>query len=133
MKKYILIAIIIAWLLYIQNSFACSFEAGNISDSLDNCFDEGTQVVAPAWDLEISRWWGFNNFILGWVESISSILALAAVGIIAYGSFMFTISTWEDEKITKAKDIVKWWIIWFIAILFANSLIELIINILYGI
>jgi len=120
-------------LLYIQNTFGCSFDASNISDSLDNCFSEWTQVVSPSWDLEVSRGGWFNNFILGWVESISGILALATVGVIAYGSFMFTISTWEDDKITKAKDIIKWGIIGFIGILTANALIELIINILYGI
>lgn len=120
-------------LLYIQNTFGCSFDASNISDSLDNCFSEWTQVVSPSWDLEVSRGGWFNNFILGWVESISGILALALVGVIAYGSFMFTISTWEDDKITKAKDIIKWGIIGFIGILTANALIELIINILYGI
>gem|GEM_PF-6708492 len=27
-------------LLYIQNTFGCSFDASNISDSLDNCFSE---------------------------------------------------------------------------------------------
>ncbi len=133
MKKYISLILFFASVLYIQNTFGCSFDGGNISDSLDNCFNGGTQVVSPSWDLEVSRGWGFNNFILGWVESLSGILALATVGVIAYGSFMFTVSTWEDEKITKAKDIIKWWIIGFIWILTANALIELVINILYGI
>jgi len=133
MKKYISALLMLLSLLYIQNTFGCSFDASNISDSLDNCFSEWTQVVSPSWDLEVSRGGWFNNFILGWVESISGILALATVGVIAYGSFMFTISTWEDDKITKAKDIIKWGIIGFIGILTANALIELIINILYGI
>jgi hypothetical protein len=46
---------------------------------------------------------------------------------------MFTLSAWEDEKITKGKEIIKWWILGFIAMILANALIELVINFLYDI
>jgi hypothetical protein len=43
------------------------------------------------------------------------------------------ISQWEDEKITKAKNVIKWSIIWFILVLTARLIINLIIRIMYSI
>lgn len=131
-KIYISLLIAIVASLFIQNTYGCSFDGGNIKNSLDNCFLD-TKVVSPPWDLEASPVGGFNKFLLLWIDAISWVLAVAAVGAIVYGSFMLVISTGEDEKITKWKDIIKWWIIGFIGIITANTLIELIINILYDI
>lgn len=132
MKKniiYIIVSIVLITIF--QTSFGCSFD-WNIRNSLDNCF-LNTDVISPPEDLEVINGGWFNRFLLLWIDAIAWVLALATVGIIAYGSFMFTTSTWEEEKITKAKDIIKWWLIGFIGIITANALIELVINILYDI
>jgi len=118
-------------LFHISSVFWCDFN-GNIWQSLDGCFTD-TKVVSPPEDLEVVDGGWFNTFLLLWVNALAWVLAIAAVGAIAYGSLMFTISAWEDEKITKWKDIIKWWILGFIGIITANALIELVINILYDI
>lgn len=129
------IALFICFLLCcssIQTTFWCDFTNSDIRSSLDNCFLD-TKVVSPPENLEVQNGWGFNTFLLLWVRAIAGVLGVAAVWAIAYGSLMLTLSMWEDDKITKAKDTIKWWIVGFIAIITANGLIELLINILYDI
>lgn len=131
LKKYIYILVGGFLLGYTHIALGCTFR-GDVSRSLDNCFLD-TDVVSPPGDLEVSQSGWFNEFLLLWIDWISWVLALAAVGVIAYGSLMFTLSAWEDDKITKGKDIIKWWILGFIAMILANALIELVINFLYDI
>lgn len=103
-----------------------NFDIGN---SLDACLS-GSKLVN--WEnAEIWDWFGIQ--IKQWTNNISLFLWILAVGSIILGAFMLTVSTWEDEKIKKAKDIVKWWIIWFLWIIFASAIINLIIKIMYSI
>jgi hypothetical protein len=60
-------------------------------------------------------------------------LWVLAVGTIVYGAFLLTLSAWEDEKVKKAKDIIKWGIIWFLGVISASGIIFLIVNIMYSI
>ena len=131
MKWFLVVCALLVSCIYIETGFWCSFD-GNIRNSLDNCF-LNTDVVAPPEDLEVVNGGGFNRFLLLWIDALAGVLAVVAVWVIAYGSLMFTISAGEEEKITKWKDIIKWWLLWFIGIISANALIELIINILYDI
>jgi hypothetical protein len=39
----------------------------------------------------------------------------------------------NDDKIKKAKDIVKWWIVWFLWVISAGLLIALVVNIMFSI
>jgi hypothetical protein len=39
---------------------------------------------------------------------------------------------WEDEKSKKAKDIIKWSIIWFIWVLTASVIVNLLVNFIYS-
>ena len=134
MKKIILSIVFVSCLFWFQTSFwNCEFAPGLwVGQNLDLCLSD-TKVVNPPADLEVIQGGWFNTFLLLWVDAISWILAVLAVWAIVYGSLLLTLSMWEDEKITKWKDTIKWWIIWFIGILVANTLIELIINILYDI
>jgi len=139
MKKIILSVFLFICLFWSQATFwNCWFQNTgtdnniSISDQLTLCLSD-TKVVNPPADLEVVQGGWFNTFLLLWVDAISWILAVLAVGAIVYGSLLLTLSMWDDEKITKWKDTIKWWIIWFIGILVANTLIELIINILYDI
>ncbi len=101
----------------------------DIKSSLDNCLSTSTLVN---WgNAKVSEWFWVQ--IKKWVNNISIFLWVLAVGSIVFGAFMLTISTWEDEKIKKAKDIVKWWIIWFLWIIFASAIINLIVKIMYSI
>jgi hypothetical protein len=44
-----------------------------------------------------------------------------------------TLSGWEDEKIKKSKDIIKWWIIGFLWVILAWAIVTAIIKIMYWI
>jgi hypothetical protein len=82
------------------------------------------------WDLIIS--WGFAEVIKKWTKNISIYLWTFAVFWIVYWWFSLTISAWEDEKVTKAKNILKWAIIWFLLIITTSLIINLIVNLMYS-
>lgn len=113
----------------------------NISTALNNCFewDPDTKVVTAAdgwnrswWDsLDIAK--GFKDKINSWVQTLGSILAILAVGSIVYWAFLLVISQWEEEKLKKGKDVVKWWILWFLGVVFAWALISIVVNIMFSI
>lgn len=75
----------------------------------------------------------FKDTLNWWTAAIWSILWLLAIGWIAYWAFMMTVSAGEDEAVKKAKDIIKWSIIWFLGVIFASSIIALVVNVMYSI
>ena len=99
--------------------------------ALDGCL-EWTALVS--WK---DAWITWNNWIWlkikAWVDNIGLYLLIFAVWSIVFGALMMTLSTWDDEKIKKAKDIVKWWIIWFIWLISASAIINLVVKIMYSI
>ena len=99
--------------------------------TLDECLEWSTLV---SWEKAKISWtdWVWEK-IKAWVDNISLYLLIFAVGSIVYGSLMMTLSTWDDEKIKKSKDIVKWWIIWFIWLISASAIINLVVKIMYSI
>ena len=106
---------------------ACEYD-WDINSSLENCFNTGSNLVNP-WNLEISSW--FKDLIFKWIKYLGGFLSLVAVWSIVYWAFMFTISTWDDEKIKKAKDIIKWWILWFLVIISSWAIITIVIEVFY--
>ena len=106
-------------------------DAQGYSDLLNNCLKDTSLVNPWTGGLEASSW--FKSFIIKQVEYTASFLALLAVWSLVYWALIFTLSTWEDEKIKKAKDIIKWWIIWFLVIISSWFLITIIIEIFYSI
>lgn len=135
MKKIIIIlTILIFSLSSITFVFAsdCIYDPStsqNIWDALNNCLSGSTLVGSKA---EIIGWDSFQKTINSWIKNISLYLWIWAVLWIVYGSFMMTISAWEDEKINKAKDIIKWSIIWFLWLISASFIINLIVRIIYS-
>jgi len=139
MKKIILwlLFIISIFFIYLSpvNSASCVFNdkwaSINIAEDLGNCFAT-TNLVKPEWKtLEIKNW--FKRSILKWIKNISIFLSIMAVWSIVYWALMLTISVWEEEKIKKWKDIIKWWMIWFLAVISAGWLITIVINLVYNI
>ena len=76
---------------------------------------------------------GIKQKFIDWTTSIATALSLFAIWAIVYGWFMMTISVWEEEKIKKGKDIVKWAIIWFIAAISAWAIVRLVVELIFGI
>jgi len=118
------------YLLPVNSASDCTFKTwDNIWFKLDNCLT-WSNLVQPVWmELKINSW--FKDSILKWVKNLSIFFSIMAVGSIVYWAFMLTISAWEDERIKKWKDIVKWWMIWFLAIISAGWLIAVVINFVY--
>ena len=105
-----------------------------IISALWDCI-EWSKVVWADWDnlnLDVKRN-EFSDNINAWTNNIAIALSILAVASIVFGSLQMTLSAWEDEKITKAKDIVKWWIIWFIGVISASSIIKVLVAVIYGI
>lgn len=111
----------------------CTFDPSSstgwtISSALDGCLNNSALV--NLWDANIEGW--FADYIKSWTNNIALYLWILAVFAIVYWAFMMTVSAWEDEKINKSKWIIKWWIIWFLAVISASAIINLIIRIIYS-
>lgn len=110
----------------------CTFNLGsNVWNSLDSCLNASNLVDGS----NTKIWWtgDFINTIKGWVHNISLYLWVLAVWSIAYWSLMLTLSAWEEEKVNKAKDIIKWWLIWFIWLISITAIVNLVVKIMYSI
>lgn len=109
----------------------CTFDwEWDIWDALDWCL-QGTGLVS--WNNVTVDWTGwFADKISNWVNNISIYLWIIAVWSIVYWSLILTLSAWEDEKITKAKNIIKWWILWFLWLISTAAIINLVVNIMYS-
>ncbi len=132
MKKIILIFVLIFSLFISVNVYwSCSYnEWSSISSNLNDCLSWTKLVNITDWNAKISDW--FWNYIKKWTNNIALYLWVFAVFAIVFGSIMLTISAWEDEKISKAKNIIKWWILGFLAVISASFIINLIIRIVYN-
>jgi len=130
-KKIIILSIIIISIFSFQdiiNASNCEYN-GDVKTSLEWC-GLWDKLVEP-WNVEIGSW-GFKVSVLLWIKNIAWFLGLISVWALVYASFMMTISGWEEEKIKKAKDIIKWTILWFLWVILAGSLITIIVKFMYS-
>ena len=115
----------------------------NISAALNDCFnwDDSSLVTTDtieigwqnAWSVDLKVEWGFKYTVERMVRTIWWVLAVLAVWAIVYGSLLLVISGWEEEKLKKWKDVVKWAIVWFLWVVFAWVLITIVVNIMFSI
>jgi len=132
MKKLILTLICIFLLI---SSFSISYadpcdysEGASIGNNLDNCLQTTDLVVPGDWLVESS----LKNKVVYWTNQLSMLFGLLAVWAIVYGGLMMTISVWEDEKIKKWKDIVKWALLWFLALITAGVLVRIVVELIFS-
>lgn len=133
MKKLFCIFILFFGLFFFQESFAtgCDYTwDGDVGNALANCI-QGSDVVYSGWEFTVE--WNFKSKINTWTRTLASVLALLAVGAIVYWAFLMTLSWWEDERIKKGKDIVKWSIFWFLGVVAAGGLISILVNFIFAI
>ena len=136
MKKILILCILwISFLAWNNSVLAndCNFQNWDdtkVTDMINNCMKD-TSVVAVKGDATLEA--GFKEKIQGFTNNIALFLWLVSIGSIIYGWLMMTLSAWEDEKIKKAKDIVKWSLIWLLWVILATTIVTLVINIIYGI
>ena len=116
-----------------NNYWKCSFD--NNSDvmwALENCiWDWKTDLVKTWSDLNVETW--FKKKLTEWTTKIATFLALWAIFSIALGALKMVLSWWEEEKIKKAKDIVKWWILGLLWVVSAGFLISVVVKLVYSI
>lgn len=86
-------------------------------------------VIQWEWNLNVESW--FKQLIIDFIEKISIILAILAVWSIAYWSMVIVTSVWNDEKIKKWRNIIQWSLVWFVILVAASWIIQLIIYIIY--
>ncbi len=99
----------------------------DMKTTLQWCLDWSTVVQSN--DLTVSGW--FKTIILNFIKNVSIILALAAIWFIAYGSMVLVASWWNDEKIKKWKNIIKWSLVGFLWLVSASWIIALLVNLIY--
>lgn len=125
------IIFIIIFCSFSQNAFwSCSYN-WDIWSSLSSCLS-WTPLVQPPTEgnLLINDW--LKGKINDWTINIATLLSLVAVWSIVFGSFKMVISGWEDDALKKWKDIVKWWILWFLLIVSAWWIVKLITEVIYS-
>jgi len=134
-KKIYLFVLLLISFFSIQSTvfWNCDYDwFWDITFALEKCINwtalvDITDVVI---DGDSSMWFWF--YIKTWTNNIALYIWILAVFSIVFGSLKLTLSTWDDEKINKAKAIVKWWIIWFLGVIFASSIINLVIRLVYS-
>lgn len=131
-KKIVLLVSALFLFFSLQYTFSasanCSLE-WDISSAVERCVDGTWLYVASDWKIE----GGMRQVVLSWVKNISLYIWIFAVFAIVFAAFMLVISTGNDEKINKAKDIFKWAVLWLVWVMFAGTLITVLVNTFYGI
>lgn len=131
LKKIIFICIVLIsfWVSDMFANQVCKqdWNITDIKSALTSCINWSDVIQSN--DLTVASW--FKDLVLKFVRNVSIILALAAIGFIAYGSMILVASWWNDEKIKKWKNIIKWSLLWFVWLVSASWIIALIVNLIY--
>ncbi len=125
-KVFLILAVFLFSIFSLETTFSnCSFD-WDVRGSLESCADE-TELYK--WWVEVE--WDFKKTIMSWTKNIALYLGIAAVFAIVFASAMLILSAWDDEKINKAKNILKWSIFGLLWVMFAAVIITLVVNIVY--
>lgn len=138
MKKIILTTIVIFFCVILTpQSFAdkCIIDEksnDSVSKILTDCIETSDSLVitGDGKNLKVGEW--TNILFKKIIANLWILLSLGAVLMIVYSWFLMTLSGWEDEKIKKWKELLKWTLIWYIALLSAGWIISLVISSIYN-
>lgn len=134
MRKILSILSILFFSLFLSFDYSyseCSYSSWvTLKDNLWECFNNSAFV----WNNEdVIIWEWFDKQIQKWTTWIATFLWIMSVFGIVYGTVFMVTSAWEDEKINKWKTAIKWSVIWFIAILSASAIVNIVIKLVYTI
>lgn len=153
-KAFLLFLLIILSVINYTSLFATTSATANcwtdtnadLTDMLNACQPDNTLEAKN----KTGKWW-----FLGWLITVTTyswwwyevkdakqkmitittnlviLASILAIWWIVYSWIMFTTAYWDDGKIKKAKDAVKWSLIWFLVALAAQQLVNAIINLIY--
>lgn len=133
-KKFILLFLAFAWIFsfswYIWNA-QCEFkdwEEFSLVDNLAWC-----KPKYLAWEdwVEYSIEWGFKEKVWDIITLVMTLLWVSTVWALAFWGFLMVISWWEEGKLDKAKEVIKWWIFWFLWMISAWWIIAIVVNTIY--
>ena len=111
--------------------WTCSYDwEWSVVGALEGCMS-GSKLVKNNWNLKVDD--GFKKALIDWTKKIATFLAFWAIFAIAFGSLKMVLSWGEEEKIKKWKDVIKWWIIWFLWVVSAWFLISVVVKVVYTI
>ena len=125
----ILLLSFFVWITSVYSN-SCKYDDKNdIWTNLDECLENSTLI---SWKNTKIEWW-FKETLNSLTKTIWSILWIFAVWSIVYWALLMTISMWDEEGTNKAKNIIKWWIVWFIGVISASGVILLVVNVMFSI
>lgn len=129
MKKLLIILFLFFW--FFQYSFAkCNIDENSgfeISSFLNECKPETLVWTTKTYDLPSLKSQTVEIF---W--NISTVIWIIAVLMIVVAWMMMQFSWGDDWKIKKAKDIIKWTLIWVLIIWMAWTIVFVVINFIFG-
>lgn len=151
MKKILISLIILLsfsniWLIYAATSDCWIDTNWELTDMLNGC--QPDNVLLPANKTKLvsndlititksNNWWyeikDFKAKLLFITTNLVILASILAIGWIVYAWILFTTAYWDDGKIKKAKDAIKWSLIWFLIAIISQQLINAIINLIYRI
>jgi hypothetical protein len=138
MKKILITLFLLVSLLFTWNVFASDKEAKykdedcraaseqNLSVFLEKC---KPQKVAGTTDYTLETW--LKTQVNKWIANVSILLWFIAVAVLVYAAFLFQFAAGEDENITKAKNVIKYTLLWVLLLISSGSIIYVIINTVY--
>jgi len=135
MIKQIIISILLIFSIFFgtQIIYACKYtEWGDLWSMLNGC--KPKTLVWWSNDLTLdssSQQSWLKTLILKWITNITVIILILAVASLVYAWLLFQLRNWEDEKVNKAKNLVKWVLIWTLLMVSASWIIALIITVIY--
>ncbi len=104
-------------------------ESDSISGFLDKCKPDSLVWDTTTW-YWVESW--LKKIVTDKISDISVILWLLAVAMIVYAGMLMQFSAWDDSKVKKAKDLIKWTLIWVIFLISAWWIVYIVINLMYS-
>ena len=138
MKKILLSILSLVFIVVFSSSVywwdaPCSDFEGDrsITDLVTGCIESNGQLTVGGNDVTIGT--GTNNIINTLIGNLWIMLSIWAVIMIVYAGLLMTMSGWNDEKIKKWKDLLKWTLIGYIALLTAGWIVSFVISLIFNI
>jgi len=134
MKKILIILTILLSSLFssflTSNTFAADDDLDTkLEQPINDLLWEYTPDKPVKWDAAVET--GLKTLINKIVDNLSYVLWILAIWAIVYWGIILVTSAWEDEKVTKWKNIIKWALIWFAWLVSAAWLIKIVISVIY--
>lgn len=109
-----------------NNSWCNYTDWDSVAKLLDWC---KPKKVVSSTDMKLETW--FKKKVNWFITNLMVVLWIIAVWAIVYAWWLMQFSAWEDEQINKAKNIIKWTIIWFLLLISASWIVYIVINVMF--